>query len=118
LHARDETGYQFKQARGLVILDSPIGLVAVLPIGMAQVSSCNINVEVGAELAKGEEFGFFLFGGSDIIVMFDQNCKVKICMKEDVHYNQGKTIAVAGDTPCPPPPPDPECWSPDKRRIE
>lgn len=116
LHARDETGYQFKQARGLVVLDSPIGLVAVLPIGMAQVSSCNINVEVGAELAKGEEFGYFLFGGSDIIVMFDRNCKVKICMKEDVHYNQGKTIAAAGNTPCPPPPPEPECWSPDKKQ--
>jgi phosphatidylserine decarboxylase len=39
LDAEDPTGYQFVQCRGLLILDSPIGKVAVLPIGMAQVSS-------------------------------------------------------------------------------
>jgi phosphatidylserine decarboxylase len=37
-NANDDTGYQFAQARGLLVLETPIGLVAVLPIGMAQVS--------------------------------------------------------------------------------
>jgi len=35
--------------------------VAVLPIGMGQVSSANLTAEVGAMLAKGEEFGYFTF---------------------------------------------------------
>jgi hypothetical protein len=39
LDADDPTGYQFVQCRGLLVLDSPIGKVAVLPMGMAQVSS-------------------------------------------------------------------------------
>jgi phosphatidylserine decarboxylase len=39
LDADDPTGYQFVQCRGLLVLDSPIGKVAILPIGMAQVSS-------------------------------------------------------------------------------
>ncbi len=39
LDANDPTGYQFVQCRGLLVLDSEIGKVAVLPIGMAQVSS-------------------------------------------------------------------------------
>jgi hypothetical protein len=39
LDAGDPTGYQFVQCRGLLVLDSPIGKVAVLPMGMAQVSS-------------------------------------------------------------------------------
>ncbi|MBL4862597.1 MAG: phosphatidylserine decarboxylase [Crocinitomicaceae bacterium] len=39
LDADDPTGYQFVQCRGLIILDSPIGKVAILPMGMAQVSS-------------------------------------------------------------------------------
>ncbi len=39
LDASDPTGYQFVQCRGLLILDSPIGKVAILPMGMAQVSS-------------------------------------------------------------------------------
>lgn len=39
LDAEDPTGYQFVQCRGLLVLESPIGKVAVLPMGMAQVSS-------------------------------------------------------------------------------
>ena len=40
LDAEDGTGYQFVQCRGLIIIDNPvIGKVAVLPMGMAQVSS-------------------------------------------------------------------------------
>lgn len=39
LDADDPTGYQFVQCRGLIVLDSAIGKVAILPMGMAQVSS-------------------------------------------------------------------------------
>jgi phosphatidylserine decarboxylase len=40
LDADDPTGYQFVQCRGLLVLDTPrMGKVAVLPMGMAQVSS-------------------------------------------------------------------------------
>jgi len=100
LHALEDTGYQFSQARGLVILDSPIGLVAVLPIGMAQVSSCNISVEVGDYLQKGDLFGYFTFGGSDIIVMFEEKCNANICMIPNMHYKQGRVIGYSG-LPCP-----------------
>nr|NQU93737.1 phosphatidylserine decarboxylase [Bacteroidota bacterium] len=90
----DGTGYQFTQQRGLIVLESPIGLVATLPIGMAQVSSCNLHAEEGATLAKGEEFGYFQFGGSDIIVMFEPG-KVKITAEPGTHYNQGVQIGYA-----------------------
>ena len=67
LHPVDGDTYQFAQERGLVVIESPVvGLVAILPIGMAQVSSVNLTTETGATLTKGEEFGYFLFGGSDI----------------------------------------------------
>jgi phosphatidylserine decarboxylase len=39
LDAEDPTGYQFVQCRGLLVLDSAIGKVAILPMGMGQVSS-------------------------------------------------------------------------------
>ncbi|UCH12859.1 MAG: phosphatidylserine decarboxylase [Candidatus Omnitrophota bacterium] len=90
----DGDTYQFSQDRGLIVIESPIGLVAVLPIGMAQVSSANISAEVGSTLAKGEEFGYFLFGGSDIIVIFERDIKVKITADIGTHYNQGKKIAI------------------------
>lgn len=39
LDAEDPTGYQFVQCRGLLVLETRIGKVAILPMGMAQVSS-------------------------------------------------------------------------------
>jgi len=89
----DGDTYQLTQDRGLIVIESPIGLVAVLPIGMGQVSSVNLTAQVGATLAKGEEFGYFTFGGSDIVVMFEKD-KVKITAQVGTHYNQGKTIAT------------------------
>ena len=75
LNVVDGDTYQFNQERGLVVIDSPeVGLVAVLPIGMAYVSSVNLTTEVGAELRKGDQFGYFMFGGSDIVMVFqDRN---------------------------------------------
>jgi len=92
-------GYEFSQTRGLLILDSPIGLVAVIPIGMAQVSSVNMPAVVGSYLNKGDEFGYFLFGGSDIIVLFEADAQVTINTAPMVHYNSGMCI---GETvkPC------------------
>lgn len=72
---RAEGGYEFAQARGIITLDtkdSPygdIGLVTTIPVGMCQVSSVNMTATVDAELLKGDEFGYFTFGGSDIIVL-------------------------------------------------
>ncbi len=94
LHGVDGTGYQFTQDRGLIVIDSPLGLVAVLPIGMAQVSSVNVTAQLGVTLAKGEEFGFFSFGGSDIVTLFEAG-KVELEAKVGTHYNQGKAIGHA-----------------------
>ena len=84
--------YQFNQERGLVVIDSPqLGLVAILPIGMSYISSVNLTPEVGAELLKGDEFGYFLFGGSDIVILFqDRN----IVLEAEVgrKYLQGQRI--------------------------
>jgi phosphatidylserine decarboxylase len=85
-------GYEFSQTRGLLMLDSPIGLVAVIPIGMCQVSSVNMTAVVGSYLNKGDEFGYFLFGGSDIILLFEAESKVTINTAPGIHYNTGSCI--------------------------
>ena len=88
----DGDTYQFNQERGLVVLDSPeVGLVAVLPIGMAYVSSVNLTPEVGAYLRKGDEFGYFLFGGSDIVALY-QNSDVILDAEIGVKYLQGQRL--------------------------
>lgn len=92
LDPTDETGYQFSQTRGLIIWDSPVGLVAALPMGMAQVSSVNMTAVVGAYLNKGEEFGYFLFGGSDMILLFEAGSDVTITSAPGIHTNAGMCI--------------------------
>ena len=71
----DSTGWQFSQTRGYVIVDTAkYGLVALIPMGMAQVSSVNFedDVQVGSTHKKGDMFGNFLFGGSDFIMLFQE----------------------------------------------
>lgn len=91
LEAVDGTGFQFTQDRGLIIIDSPVGFVAVLPIGMAQVSSVTLTAEKGAKLFKGEEFGYFAFGGSDMVMLFEAG-RVEFDAVIGTHYNQGRQI--------------------------
>ncbi len=86
LASRDNTqsGYEFFQERGVVVLDTAasdwgdLGLVAVVPVGMSHVASVNLTTVVGTTPAKGEEFGFFQFGGSDIAVLFQQGVEVEV----------------------------------------
>jgi phosphatidylserine decarboxylase len=90
----DDAGFQFTHTRGSVIIESPIGLVAVLPIGMGHISSINFCVDEGATLGKGNALGYFAFGGSDIIMLF-QHDKINFSGKKNTHYKQGEQIAVA-----------------------
>lgn len=92
LQAIDGDRYQYNQERGLIVIDSPeVGLVAVLPVGMGPISSVNLTPEVGARLQKGEECGYFMFGGSDIVMLF-QNKKVVLDVEVGKKYLQGQRI--------------------------
>jgi phosphatidylserine decarboxylase precursor len=66
-------GWQMIETRGCVIIETKeYGLVALLPIGMSQVSSVNFEdaVTVGTTVKKGDMLGYFLFGGSDFVMLF------------------------------------------------
>jgi phosphatidylserine decarboxylase len=57
----------------LIQADDPvIGLVAFVPVGMSEVSSCVINPTIapGYHVGKGEELGYFQFGGSTHCLVF------------------------------------------------
>jgi phosphatidylserine decarboxylase len=47
-----------------------IGLMAIVFIGMAEVSSCEFTVRAGEEITKGQELGMFHFGGSSHCMLF------------------------------------------------
>ena len=92
--APDNAGYEFIQARGCVIIDTGAenGLVAVLPIGMAQVSSVNLSVKRGDTVRKGDEISWFEFGGSDIVLVFEKAAGAKNFVPPDVHHLMGQTL--------------------------
>ena len=80
----DIPGWQSIETRGLVVIDTEeFGLVAVLPIGMSQISSVNFVPElaVGQHVEKGDLLGWFLFGGSDMVYLF----------QKDVHFELAST---------------------------
>ncbi|CAB4419031.1 unnamed protein product [Rhizophagus irregularis] len=96
LYAPNSPGYQFCQARGLIVIDSPkVGKVAVLPIGMCQVSSVVLSVKEEEEVKKGDEISYFQFGGSDYVLLFQAQSKVKILAGKHKHYRVGEQIAIA-----------------------
>jgi len=63
------------------VLDTPdFGYIALIAVGIQQVSSVQwtsnlkskiINLESEIRLSQGDELGYFLFGGSDIIILFE-----------------------------------------------
>ncbi len=69
-------GYLAHVATGAIFLiqaDNPtIGLVGSIAIGMSEVSSCLIGPDMtpGHHVSKGEELGYFQFGGSTHCLLF------------------------------------------------
>ncbi|MFE9780021.1 phosphatidylserine decarboxylase [Streptomyces sp. NPDC005775] len=82
------SGYEFSQTRGVLTLDTSdsdhgdLGIVAVVAVGMAHVASVNLTTVAGTHVAKGEEFGYFQFGGSDIIVLFQEGVTPEVSTDE------------------------------------
>ena len=90
--APDEAGYEFMQTRGLIVLETKYGYVAILPIAMPQVSSVVVTAEEGVALKKGDEISYFQFGGSDIVYLFSANMNVSMTAHKGTHYKVGTKI--------------------------
>jgi phosphatidylserine decarboxylase len=80
----DSQGYITEVATRAVIYiqaDNPdIGLMCVMPVGMAEVSTCQITVYEGQHVKKGEQLGMFHFGGSTHCLFFGPQVKLEFDM--------------------------------------
>ncbi|MFJ2577935.1 phosphatidylserine decarboxylase family protein [Kitasatospora aureofaciens] len=59
--------------RGLVFIESKdpkMGMVCVIPIGITEISSITISVKDGQPVEKGQELGYFSYGGSSMCLVF------------------------------------------------
>ncbi|MDO4458854.1 MAG: phosphatidylserine decarboxylase [Clostridia bacterium] len=90
----ENPGWQSIETRDCVILDTEYGLVAILPIGMSQVSSCNWEDTVvpGADVKAGDPMGYFLFGGSDIVMIFQDGVELDLTTED--HILMGEPYAT------------------------
>ncbi len=68
-----DESFQMIEKRGVLVLQTAMGKVAIVPVGVAQVSSVNWlpSIQVGASIEQGDELGYFLCGGSDIVLFFE-----------------------------------------------
>ncbi|MBO6144010.1 MAG: phosphatidylserine decarboxylase [Prevotella sp.] len=90
----NDLGFQMVETRSCAIIETAdYGLVAMLPVGMSQICSVNWipSLHVGQQLKRGDEMGFFQFGGSDIVMLFQRDVDVEI-----VHDNS-ETLLLMGE---------------------
>jgi len=75
--------------------DNPkVGLMCVMPIGMAEVSSCEITVKPGDKVKKGDELGMFHFGGSTHCLIFGPDVKLKFDTYDEIPSLDAGNIRV------------------------
>jgi len=83
----DSQGYISEVAtRALIFIeaDNPkIGLMCFMPIGMAEVSSCDIQVYEGQKVTKGQPIGTFHFGGSTHCLFFQKGVNIEFDLPKD-----------------------------------
>jgi len=76
-------------ARKIVPIDSPVfGRVMCVCIGAMMVGSIVTTVKEGEHVARGQEFGYFAFGGSTIVILFE---KGKLQWDDDILANSSQS---------------------------
>jgi phosphatidylserine decarboxylase len=84
-------------SRALIFIeaDNPdIGLMAVMFVGMAEVSSNEITVYEGQHVKKGDQLGMFHFGGSTLCLIFRPGVNVEFDLHGQTPGLQSKNIPV------------------------
>jgi phosphatidylserine decarboxylase len=81
--------------RGLIFIDSgiqPLGIVCVIPIGLTEVSSLDCFVKQGDVVRKGDQLGWFSFGGSSFAIVFQPGAvKELLVLPPDKNRNHQPT---------------------------
>lgn len=85
-------GYEASvNTRGLVFIESEdpvIGMVCVMPIGITEISSVTIEVKAGDRVKKGDELGYFSYGGSSMCLVFQKGAIDRFTVPQNTSGNQ------------------------------
>ncbi|KAK1637388.1 phosphatidylserine decarboxylase-domain-containing protein [Colletotrichum phormii] len=92
--------------RAVVYIQAPnprIGMMAIVFVGMTEVSSCEVTVRVGEDVVKGQEIGMFHFGGSSHCLVFRPGVELRFvgnrppwAMGHEANNRVKSALAVVG----------------------
>jgi phosphatidylserine decarboxylase len=89
---RKKLSYLWTNKRMVTLLDAgPFGTVAIIEVGATCVGSILQTYAPGAPVAKGGEKGYFAFGGSSTITLFEPG---KIRLEDDLLQHSGQGIEL------------------------
>jgi phosphatidylserine decarboxylase precursor len=85
LYSEQPTWESIETRAYVIVKTEKYGLVACMPVGMSQVSSVNFTdgLKVGDKVKKGDELGYFLFGGSDFVLIFQKDVQFDLTVPKD-----------------------------------
>ncbi len=89
---RKSMGYLWENKRVLTVIDTPdLGRVSFLAIGATCVGSIFMTAKEGDTVEKGGELGYFAFGGSCVITIFERG---RVELSSDLAENGAKQLEV------------------------
>jgi phosphatidylserine decarboxylase len=65
-----EWGVRMRATLIFIEADEPIELMCLIAVGMAEVSSCIATIKERSKVRKGDQLGYFQFGGSTHCLLF------------------------------------------------
>ena len=73
-------------------------MVCVIPIGITEISSVSIQVKAGQRVKKGDELGYFSYGGSSMALVFQPGAirKFTVTLPEGESEKSRPTLKVNG----------------------
>jgi phosphatidylserine decarboxylase len=80
--------------RTIVFIESEnpsIGQIALVFVGLTEVSSCNATIKKGDSVQRGEEIGHFAFGGSTCCILFDREKIAALSITDNAALTDGAT---------------------------
>jgi len=85
--------------RLLLLIESAIwGQIALVIVGAVKVGSIRLTVRPGSSVRKGDELGYFAYGGSTVVMLFKRN---RVVFDEDLLANSRcaiETLVCMGQT--------------------
>lgn len=89
---RQSMSYLWENKRVLTVIETPdLGRVCFIAIGATCVGSIFMTANLGDTVEKGGELGYFAFGGSCVITIFERD---RVRLADDLAENGAKQIEV------------------------